>query len=103
MKRLLVDPTICKARLRQRLGLPAKRWSVRIKPGGWITLPVAVVRLLHLKTGDVIAWKSTPRGLEGKRIPAGARRRTTRNDFDEATEGGATLFLRSKAPGSGKP
>jgi len=69
MKQFSMTTTERKGRLRQRLGLPTKRWSVRIKPGGWIKMPAIVVRSLGLKVGDAIKWESTSKGLEVRRIP----------------------------------
>lgn len=73
-----------KERLRRRLGLPRKRWFVRIKPGGWVTLPPGMVKSLNLRDGDVVRWQLIPGGIEGLRICAEPRRyRRTRSDgFD---------------------
>lgn len=78
MKRIVSDINARLARLRQRLGLPPKRWTVRLRVGGWITLPPALVRLLQLKSGDVMEWTVTPSGLEGRRMRSAPRRRSKR-------------------------
>jgi len=38
MSRFVIDPTDRVARLKRRLGIRAKRWTLRIKIGGWLTL-----------------------------------------------------------------
>lgn len=77
MKRFAIDPADRLARLKQRLGLQAKRWTLRIKFGGWMTLTPPMVKLLRLSAGDVIEWTLTRRGVEWQRKPEQARR--TRN------------------------
>ena len=74
MKQVKRDVSDRIARLRQRLGLPPKRWLVRVKPGGWITLPRVVVRSLRWEIGDAIQWKVTPEGLEVQRTRTASRR-----------------------------
>lgn len=67
MKRSAIDPADRVARLKRRLGLQAKRWKLRIKIGGWLTLTPPMLKSLHLKSGDVIEWKLTLRGVEWQR------------------------------------
>ena len=69
MKRIVIETTDRIDRLKRRLGIPSKRWIVRIKRGGWLTITTPMMRSLRLKTGDIIAWKLTLRGLEWQRMP----------------------------------
>jgi hypothetical protein len=64
MSRFVIDTTDCIVRLKQRLGSPSKRWTLRIKIGGWISLTPPMLKSLRLSAGDVIEWKLTPRGVE---------------------------------------
>ena len=77
MKRFAIDLSDRVARLKQRLGLQTKRWKIRIKIGGWITLTPPMLKSLRLSAGDVIEWTLTPRGVEWQRKPA--KLRATRN------------------------
>ena len=67
MKRMVIDTADRIARLKRRLGIQPKRWDVRIKRGGWLTITPPMLRSLGLIIGDVIKWQLTPRGLEGLR------------------------------------
>ena len=49
-------------RLKDRLGLPHKRWTVRVKPGRHIVFPRAVVAALGLVPGDLIEWEMLDNG-----------------------------------------
>ncbi len=59
MKRFAIDLSDRVARLKQRLGLQTKRWKIRIKIGGWITLTPPMLKSLRLSSGDVIEWNYT--------------------------------------------
>ena len=73
MSRFIIDPTDRVARLKQRLGIRAKRWKLRIKIGGWLTLTPPMLKSLRLGVGDVIEWKLAPQGIEWKRKPDKSR------------------------------
>lgn len=68
-------------RLKDRLGLPHKRWTVRIKPGRHIVFPCAVVSALGLVQGDLIEWEMLDNGRvsvrkatsKGRRLRASPR------------------------------
>lgn len=64
----LPDAVDRRLRLRQRLGTPLKRWTLRLKLGRWLVLPRAVINLLQLKPGDAIDIQPTPRGFEIQRV-----------------------------------
>lgn len=70
MSRFVIAATDRVTRLKQRLVGPSKRWTLRIKIGGWITLTPPMLKSLKLRTGDVIKWTLTPRGIEWQRKPA---------------------------------
>ncbi len=70
MSRFVIDTTDRIVRLKQRLGSPSKRWTIRIRIGGWISLTPPMLKSLRLSAGDVIEWKLTPRGIEWQRNPA---------------------------------
>lgn len=62
MKRVELDNTQRRNRLRLRLGGKARTWVVRLKPGGHITLPSALLRALNWCAGDVLEFDLTPEG-----------------------------------------
>lgn len=96
MKQIKRDVRDRLARLRRRLGLPPKRWIVRVKPGGRITLPRAVVKSLQWEIGDAIEWKTTPRGLEGQRKRTELRRRSKRFKRPYLDRDEPTLWVRPR-------
>ena len=69
MSRFFIDTGDRVIRLKQRLGGPSKRWRLRIKIGGWLSLTPPMLRSLRLSAGDVIEWNLTLRGLELQRKP----------------------------------
>ncbi len=73
MSRFVIDTTDRIVRLKQRLGSPSKRWKLRIKIGGWISLTPPMLKSLRLMAGDTIEWKLTPRGIEWQHSPAKPR------------------------------
>lgn len=64
MKRTFLSPSDRIARLKQRLGLPAKKWTIQIKRGGWLSLAPPVMTSLRLTTGLVIAWEFSGNRIE---------------------------------------
>ena len=67
MKRMIMDTADRIARLKRRLGSLPKRWALRLKRGGWLSITPPMLRSFGLRIGDVIKWQLTPRGLEGVR------------------------------------
>lgn len=68
MKRIVITTANRIARLKLRLGIPTRTWSVRVKRGGLLTITPPMMQSLGLNTGDVIAWDWMPRGLVGLRV-----------------------------------
>jgi len=76
MKRVaLPDAVDRRLKLRQRLGTPLKRWTLRLKLGRWLALPRAAINLLQLRPGDAIDLQPTPRGFEIRRVRPDSRLR----------------------------